>query len=289
MQTANASPAPSAPVYPGFNAILMGPPGTGKTFALSTLAEAGLETFVVFLEPGLESLTAAWADKGKPIPSNVHWNVLSDRVRSFEDLRKQAETVGKFDQKFLANYKDPKRGDFNRFEALYSTLNNFVDQRGVSFGSVEHWGTDRVICIDGMTGIGKAALDMMTGDRIVRDKPDFGIAQNNIQNLIDKLAIGCKCHFVLIAHIERLSDDVLGGMKLQPSLPGKALQATIAQPFSDVILTKREGASWYWDTADSAADLKTRNLAIQSKLPADFRQIVAKWQSRKLAAEGGSK
>lgn len=278
--------APSAkPVYPGFNAILMGPPGTGKTHALSTLAQAGLEVFVAFLEPGLESLTAPWADKGQPIPPNVHWHILSDRQRSFEDLRGQAEKVGKFDQKFLANYKDPKRGDFNRFEALYLLLSNFVDQHGQSFGSVDSWGTNRVLCLDGMTGVGKAALDMMTGDRIVRDKPDYGIAQNNIQNLIDKLTLGCNCHVVILCHIERISDDVLGGMKLMPSLPGRALQGTLTQPFSDVILSKREGATWYWDTADTSADLKTRNLEVKSKIEPDFKHILAKWELRRKAAE----
>lgn len=270
--------------YPGTNVLLLGPPGTGKTHALSTYADSGLELFVIFLEPGLESLKAAWVDKNLPIPPNVHWHYLEPRTRSFADMQTMADKVGRLDLKALANYKDIVRGQYNRFEALYGVLNNFTCQRtGASFGSVEKWTNQRVIAIDGLTGIGDAAMEMMTGDKPVRDKPDYGIAQTNIMNLIHKLTTGCPCHFALVAHPDRQIDEVLGGVKLMPGTPGKAIQGIISQPFSDVILTKREIASWWWDTADSSADLKTRNLPILSKIPPNFGTIINKWRSRALA------
>lgn len=285
----------TALTYPGANIILMGPPGTGKTFALSSIPLAGYETFVLFLEPGLESLVGAFCDpvseggRGmKEPPPNIHWNYLEAKTRSFGDMQAMAEKVGKFDLKFLANYKDTNRADFNRFEKIYANLNNFVDQRtGKEYGSVDTWTNERVIVIDGTTGIGEAAMEMMTGDRPVRDKPDYGIAQNNVMSLIRKLTTGCVCHFVLIAHVERIIDEIMGGVKLMPSTPGKAIQGLISQPFSDVILTKREGASWFWDTADSAADLKTRNLSYKSKIPPDFGLIMEKWKRRRDAALRG--
>lgn len=273
-----------AKTYPGVNVALIGPPGTGKSYCLSTLAATGLDVFILYLEPGLESLLAAWSDKGLPVPKNVHWHVLPDKQYSMSRLIDQANKVGKFDQSALARYKDPQRGNWNRYEEFYKVLNNFVDQRGESFGSVENWDNSKVLCIDGMTGVGRAAIDMLTGDRIVRDKPDYGIAQNNLENIVLKLAIGCNCHVVLLFHVDRIADDVMGGMKLMPSLPGRALSGTITQPFSDVILTKREGASWHWDTLDSTADLKTRNLPILAKIPADFGPIINKWRARRDAA-----
>jgi len=281
--------------YPGVNVALMGPPGTGKTHALASFALAGVETFVVFLEPGLESLIGAFTDKpprGRgllEVPKNVHWHNLEPKQRSFALMKERVIDVGKYDQKFLANYKDPKRADFNRFEALYACLNNFIDQRGQEFGSVENWQNDRVICIDGATGLGEAALEMMTGDKVVRDKPDFGIAQHNLSVAVKKLTQGCKCHFVLICHVDRYLDDISqGGMKLFPSLPGKALQSSFTQPFSDVILTVREADKWTWDTANSSADLKTRNLDVKSKIVPDFATILASWRSRRDAAVRGS-
>ena len=70
---------------------------------------------------------------------------------------------------------------------------------------------------------------------------------------------------------------------------GKAITSQIPQPFSDVILTVREGDKFYWDTANSLADVKTRNLPISSKLPANFGTIYDKWLTRKNLAEGNSK
>lgn len=278
----------SSQSYPGFNVVLMGPPGTGKTHALSTLPALGLETFVLFLEPGVETLVGAFADLNKPVPANLHYHYLAPKQRSFAEMRDMADKVGKFDLKFLANYKDVNRASYNRFEALYAALNDFVDQRGQSFGSVDTWGSDRVICIDGLSGLGEAAMEMMTGEKPVRDKSDYGIAQNNIMQLLRKLVQGCACHFVLIAHVERIADEILGGVKLMPSTPGKAIQGLVSTPFSDVILTKREGDKFYWDTADSSADLKTRNLKIASKLPPDFETIYDRWLARKRAAEGSA-
>lgn len=295
MNTPTPIPTPQDPLqYPGFNAVLMGPPGTGKTAALATLALAGLETFVVFLEPGLESLVGRCVDP-KPQgfgltapPPNLHWHYLEAKQRGFGELEEMAQKIGKFDLKFLANYKDTKRAEFNRFESLYNLLNNFVDQRtGQEFGSVDTWTNERVLCIDGTTGLTDAALEMMTGDKPVRDKPDYGVAQHAVMTLIRKLTQGCNCHVVLIAHVERMTDDVLGGIKLMPITPGKAISGTISTPFSDVILAKREGTNWYWDTADSTADLKTRNLSYQSKLPPDFAPLLAKWKARRDAAVKG--
>ena len=40
------------PQFPGFNVLLMGPSGTGKTYSIKSLVETGLETFALFLEPG---------------------------------------------------------------------------------------------------------------------------------------------------------------------------------------------------------------------------------------------
>jgi hypothetical protein len=274
--------------FPGFNVILMGPPGTGKTHALTTLADAGIETFVVFLENGLESLVGAYADRGKPVPPNLHWHNLPSTHRGFDAMRDMAEKLGKFDLKFIANYKDIKRSEFNRFDALYTLLHNFVDQHGESFGPVDKWGSDRVLCIDSLTGLSNAAMEMMTGDKPVRDKPDYGIAQHQVQTVLSKLSEGCLCHFVLTAHVEREVDEILGGVKLMPVTPGKAIKGTVSIPFSDVILTKREGDKFFWDTADSSADLKTRNLPIASKLPPDFGAIVARWDARRKAAGGAA-
>jgi hypothetical protein len=276
--------------------MMMGPSGTGKTYAISTLAATGLEVFYLAIEPGLETLIGAFIDP-KPegqglddVPDNVHWHFLKPQSQSLKQLQDTAKNVGMFDQSALAKMKDNDRGKYNQTVALYEVLNNFVDQRtGESFGPVDSWGTDRVLVVDSLSSLGNIMWDMVVGTKPLRDKPDYQLVQTNLWNLIRKLTEGCLTNFVLIAHVERMVDDVLGGVKLMPITPGQAMKSTLPQPFSDVILTKRVGKEFFWDTADAQADLKTRNLKIESKLPPDFRPIVDKWRKRKAIAEGVAK
>jgi hypothetical protein len=92
-----------------------------------------------------------------------------------------------------------------------------------------------------------------------------------------------------MAHVEREVDQILGGNKISVAVPGKAIGATILQPFSDVILSSREVDKFFWDTANSQADVKTRNLPIRSKITADFGQIYETWKSRAVLASSGHK
>ena len=62
---------------------------------------------------------------------------------------------------------------------------------------------------------------------------------------------------------------------------GKAMANDIPQLFSDVIYAVREGTNWYWDTAASNVDVKTRSLPISSKIKPDFAQIMDKWSNRR--------
>lgn len=289
-------PANTKDEYPGVNVMIEGPTGTGKTYSIGSLCDPslGLDVFYLALEPGLETLMGYFTDP-KPYglglsapPPNFHWHYLQPRTQGFENMRKTADNIGKFDLAGLTKMRDPDRGKNNQMVDVYETLNDFVDQRdGKSYANVDSWGTDRVIVIDGLSALSRIAMEMMTGTKPVRDKPDYGIAQNNLMSLIHKLTSGCICHFVLIAHVTREVDEVMGGIKLFPNTIGKAILSDIQQPFSDIILSTRIGDQFYWDTANSQADLKTRNLRIASKLDPDFRQILAKWKARKDAAMGG--
>lgn len=273
--------------YPGFNVLLMGPSGTGKTRAISTLVSTGLKVRALFLEPGLETLIGVYSDAGKPIPENLAWHYIQPKTLGFDALKSTAELVGKFDLKALASMKDAKRSENNQAVEVYTQLNDFHDQRtGKKLGSADSWGTDTVLVVDSLSALNRIFMDMVVGTKPVRDQADWQVAQNNLMNIIHKLTSGCMCHFVLIAHVERLVDEVLGGVKLMPQTLGKAVAPQLPQPFSDVILSAREAGQWVWDTASTQADVKTRNLTIGSKLPPDFGPIYNKWLARQKLATG---
>jgi hypothetical protein len=123
-------------------------------------------------------------------------------------------------------------------------------------------------------------MSLVVGGKPVRNQSDWGIAQDQVEKIVRMWTDNCRCHFVLIAHVERETDAILGGVKLMVSTLGKALAPKLPPMFSDVILTVREGSKFTWDTGSAMADVKTRNLPIAGGQPSDFRTIVTKWKSR---------
>lgn len=283
--------APIKSTLQGVNVLLMGPAGTGKTHAIGTLVESGVEVFYMGLEPGLESLLGYFTDKGKPIPDNLHWHTIDAPKTGFAELLSNAKKVNTMSLETLAKAVDPNRSKYNTFELILTSLNDFKDDRtGKSYGCTDEWGPGRALVVDGMAGLARAALSLVVGGKPVKNQSDWGIAQQQVASLIHMITNQLKCHFVLLAHVEREQDRVLGGVMITLASLGKALGPQIVPMFSDVILTAREGDKFFWDTGSALADVKTRNLPIKSGLPPDFKQIIAKWQSRGgvLEVDGGT-
>lgn len=264
----------------GINVLIEGPTGTGKTHALGTIADAGLELFVAFTEPGLETLLGYWRDRGLPVPPNVHWHVLEQPPGSFEALRVTANTINTYSQESLHKMQDPQRSKHNQLVALLGDFADFPDDRtGQRFGAVDTWGPDRCLALDSLSGVNPIALSLVVGGKPVKSQADWGIAQDTIEKLI-RLCCNSKCHFVLTAHVERETDQVFGGVKITVSTLGRALAPKIPPFFSDVILSGRDGNKFHWSTAHPQADLKARNLPIADNITPSFGPMIEKWRNR---------
>jgi len=266
---------------PGANVLLMGPSGTGKTHSIGTLVDLGLEVFYLALESGMESLTGYWTDRGLPIPSNLHWHKVAAPAADFSQMILNAKNINMLGLDALAKMSDPNKSKHNQFVLLLEALNNFPDDRtGEKYGPVNLWDQTRVLVIDGATGISQCAMSLVVGGKAVRNQSDWGIAQDQVEKIVRMLCDNCPCHFILLAHVEREVDAVLGGVKLMVSTLGKALAPKFPAMFSDVILTERNGDKWTWNTASTMADVKTRNLPLASDNPPTFKPIIEKWASR---------
>lgn len=266
---------------PGFNVLLEGPTGTGKTHSLGTLVDTGLECFYLGLEAGMESLLGYWTDHGKPVPSNLHWHNLKVADAGFSTMIDAAKRINTMSNEALGKIQDVDKSRYNTFINVLNALNGFHDHRtDQNFGPVDKWDTGRVLIIDALTGLNTAAMSLVVGGKPIKSLVDWGVAMDQIEKLLRMLTGDCRCHFVLLSHVEREVDPVLGGTKLTVGTLGVKLASKIPPMFSDVILTKREGSSFVWSTADPYADLKTRNLPLSEKIRPDFGQIVSKWKSR---------
>lgn len=268
---------------PGANILLMGPAGTGKTHSIGTLAECfpELEVFYLSLEPGLETLTGYFTDKGKEIPENLHWHKLAAPKAGFKDLMEGAKRINTMSLETLAKTADPTRSKHNRFIQMLEVMNDFpCDRTGEKYGSVDEWGPNRVFVVDGMASLAQMAMSLVVGSKPVKNMADWGISQDQIEKIVRIWTENCACHFVLLAHVEREKDEVMGGIKIMVSTLGSKLAPKLPPMFSDVVLAVREGTKFSWDTANGQADVKTRNLPIQSGLQPSFKPIIEKWLSR---------
>lgn len=285
---------PAKSPLPGPNVLLEGDGGTGKTHAIGTLVDAGVEVFYLGIEQGLESLIGYWTDirpdnpKSRPIPPNLHWHKIEAPKMGFKEFAEQALRVNTLALDTLAKSQDPNRFMHNLWIKVSESMFNFVDDRtGVSYGPVDEWGPDRAIVIDGMTGLCKAAMSCVVGARPVWNPGDYQVGQKQVENFLRLVCDHCRCWFVLLGHVEKELDPINGGMNVTISAIGGKLSPLIAPMFSDVVYCTREGNKWTWNTAKSGVACKARNLPWADGIKPDFGLIYKTWAQRSQAAALG--
>jgi len=260
---------------PGFNTMLVGATGSGKTYSLRTLLDAGLEVFILATEPGIASTL------GDTDTSKMHWHYVAPAAPGLQSLMESAKKVNTMGMDMLSKLKDINKSKYSQFLDVLSTLANFTDDRtGQSYGSVEDWGTDRVIIVDSLSGLNIMAMDLVVGAKPVKSMSDWGISMDNLERLIMMLCTGVRASFVLTTHLEREQDEVSGAIQLMASTLGKKLAPRLPRFFDDVVQAKRTGTEFSWSTATLNVDLKARNLPISEKLTPSFKPIVTSWLSK---------
>lgn len=286
-ETADAEQAAHAEVpapilVRGTKTLLIGPPGAGKTWCLPTLIEAGIELFVIITDPGgEESLLDSMAARKLPL-DNLHWKYIPCASPSWDTLYNMAKKINTMTYEAITKIKSGiEKQDYQQYMEVISQLFNFTcDRTGLEYGAVDSWGPDRALVIDSLSGINTMSMDMTIGAKPAAHQGEWGVAMNAEEKLIKKLCADLKCFFVLTAHIEREVDEVAGQTQLMVGCLGRKLAPKLPKDFSDVILTYREGTSFFWSTVAPNVDLKARTLPLANKLQPSFGQVVEAWQKR---------
>lgn len=270
----------------GPNVLLMGPAGTGKTYAIGTLvdwaAKNQREVFVLFTENGLETLLGYWKDRGLEVPACLHWHQQTNKALGLDAMLKGAQLVGSSTYEALTKMQDTNRGgENNAFFKILQSCSSFKDDRTQKdFGRVDDFGPDKIFVVDSLSELSAAAMKMQVGMKPMAAPQDYGVAQQYIIGFLRLMTQGVRATFVMTAHVDRIMDTVSQQTKIMVKSAGKALADEIPQLFSDVIYTVREGAVFTWDTAQFGVDAKTRSLGYRSKIPPDFAAIMEVWKKR---------
>lgn len=267
-------PKPDKNAIPGPKIILLGDSGTGKTYSIRTLLDAGLEPFVLFTEPGMETIGDIFSNP------KVHYKYLPPGQVGWAGLRKIGEMVNQLSYDGIAKMSDANKTRYNELLQVIDVCNNFIDQHGVAYGDIETWNTDRVFVIDSLSGLNDMASMLVVGGKPVKGQQDWQVAQNMLKFLINKICTSCHCSVVLMAHIARESDEVTGGTRLMVNTLGKALAPDLPAYFSDVIQTVRMGQEWTWDVAGSNIAVKGRNVPFEAKQKPSFKPLIDRWLAK---------
>lgn len=275
----NVSLTPRQSKLPGVKVLLMGPTGSGKTYTIGQLIEAGFKVRAIFTEPGMESVGAYFKDRNKELPESYHWHYIPPAGPDWAAMIDSATKINTMNQKGLAALDDIGKSKYREFIEVLTSLSNFKSDRdGSVHGAADTWGTDTVLVIDSLSGLSMAAMNLVTGSKPIKAMGDWGMAMDNLERIITKLTTDLRCHMIMMAHVEREGDEVSGGSSIMVSTLGKKLAPKIPRFFSDVILTQRVGTEFSWSTASPGVDTKARNLPIAAKVPVSMPAILESWK-----------
>ena len=257
--------------------MLMGATGSGKTYSLKSLSSLGLETFVLFTEPGQEVL--AHTD-----PNLIHWHYIPPECQSWEDMKNSASMINRLTFKSLTEMQDLNKAKHSEFLKVITTCMDFIDDRtGKSYGCIDAFDSSKVFVIDSLSGLNIMAMNLVVGSKPVRAKGDWGVAMDNLERFLIRLTTSLQCHFVLTAHLEREIDEGTGGTTLMASTLGRKLAPRLSRFFSDVIMPVRMGKNFSWSTAAMNVDLKAQHLPISDNLPPNFSELLRTWKLAEIA------
>lgn len=200
--------------------IFIGNSGAGKTGALAPLVAAGYELRIIDLDAGLDALVNHLKEIDPKLLAAVQFESFRDRVKM---TPMGPAVVG-----------SPK--------AYVQTLNALEKWPGDSSDPAS-WGPKRVLVIDSLTNLGRAAFQWAKAANPTSKDPRqwYKTAQDLIEDLIANVtsdAFGT--NVIIISHVEIVEAN--GTIKGFASSIGKALGPKIPRFFNTMLLSETSGS-----------------------------------------------
>lgn len=266
-----------ATLYPGPKTLLLGEPGTGKTYAIATLVKAGITPFCIFTEATMPVLNRALEEMGLPLDS-YHYRFIPESTADVSDILNNFRRINTLSYKTLADTPDGNKSKYKQMLKLGEALNDFVcDRTGESFGNVGHWGPKRCLVLDNLSGTNGMFKEGVVGGKPVLAQGEWQIAMQAQRSMLVTLT-NMYMSLVVIGHLEPEQDEVLGFARMFPGVLGRKTAPTLPGKFDEVIASRREGLNFKWTNIAERTATKSRLLALNNDLKPDFVQIFEAWK-----------
>lgn len=262
--------------------LLMGPGGSGKTTVLKTLLASGLKVRMLATEPTAPNRVLEECKKANIDSSKFDWQFISPSPTKWASLLESARMVNTMSLEQIAKTNTGiAKSDGTQWIKMLEAIQNFTsDRTGQVLGDATEWGPDCAFVIDGLTGISTMSRNLTVGLKPNPAPGEWGVMQGNILNLIRKLCADSKCFFVLIAHIERETNELTGGSSITVSTLGAKLAPKLPPEFTTVVSARKDGFDFWWSTATQGVDTKSGDLPLSDKIIPDFTPIVTGFRLR---------
>lgn len=271
--TGNGSPA-------GVKLLVLGESGSGKTFLMHTLVEAGLEVFHIGLEPARQTVAKAIhaaIPTSKADYTKYHYIDLPALVTDFKTMVDTSTKLNTLSFKTICDLEGLNRDKTRQFIKLLELLAN-VKLNDVSYGAVDSWDSSRVLVIDSLSALNIMAKSLIVGSNPAMSPSQWNMAQDTIRNLLNKLCFSCNCHVIVLGHLEPEKDEVSGKIVNMPSTLGKKLAPELGRYFDEVIVVKKQGDKHQISTKESNTSTKVRLFPTSDALPPTLVPLIAEWR-----------
>lgn len=262
----------------GFNTLLLGAPGSGKTTALAQLARLGMDVFIVFTEAnGQTNLLKACRELKLTDDEmgRIHFKYIRATPEAFGTLSEAAKKVQTATE--FGKLEGGSRSKYGQLVDVMKQCQTFIDQRGVDYGAVDSWPANYVLALDSLSGLNDMCMGITIGGKPCATQQDWLVAMKQEMDMV-KACINSRCSFVMTGHLAQEKDEVSGRMIVTPMALGQKNGPALTPLFGDIVLCEKNGTTFTWATTSPKVEsLKHSFLPLKDKMTPDFKPLVENW------------